>query len=95
MPYWFGVLTGTVPWLLIGIYLWSPGSAGSPPSFVYAIHFSLFLFFNSFAINMVLQYRQVGKWKDYLYGEHVYIIPGLTAKSLLAWQVFESTLAPT
>jgi hypothetical protein len=93
MPYWFGVLTGAVPWLLIGIYLWSPTSAGSPPSFVYAIYFSLFLFFNSFAINMVLQYRQVGKWKDYLYGEKVYVILSLTAKSLLAWQVFGSTLA--
>ena len=93
MPYWFGVLTGAVPWLLIGIYLWSPNSAGSPPGFVYAIYFSLFLFFNSFAINMVLQYRQVGKWKDYLYGEKVYVILSLTAKSLLAWQVFGSTLA--
>jgi hypothetical protein len=93
MPYWFGVLTGAVPWLLIGIYLWSPTSAGEPPAFVYAIYFSLFLFFNSFAVNMVLQYRRVGKWKDYLYGEYVYVLLSLTAKSLLAWQVFGSTLA--
>lgn len=93
MPYWFGVLTGAVPWLLIGIYLWGPTSAGEPPAFVYAIYFSLFLFFNSFAINMVLQYRKVGKWKDYLYGEYVYVFLSLTAKSLLAWQVFGSTLA--
>ena len=93
MPYWFGVLTGAVPWLLIGVYLWSPTSAGEPPAFVYAIFFSLFVFFNSFAINMVLQYRQVGKWKDYLYGEYVYVFLSLTAKSLLAWQVFGGTLA--
>ena len=93
MPYWFGVLTGAVPWLLIGIYLWSPTSAGEPPAFVYAIFFSLFVFFNSFAINMVLQYRQVGKWKDYLYGEYVYVFLSLTAKTLLAWQVFGGTLA--
>ena len=93
MPYWFGVLTGAVPWILIGIYLWSPTSAGEPPAFVYAIFFSLFVVFNSFAINMVLQYRQVGKWKDSLYGEYVSVFLSLTAKSRLAWQVFGGTLA--
>ncbi|MBU1493786.1 MAG: hypothetical protein KJ956_07445, partial [Actinobacteria bacterium] len=36
---------------------------------------------------------RVGKWKDYLYGEYVYVLLSLTAKSLLAWQVFGSTLA--
>ena len=93
LAYWFGVLAGAVPWLVIGIYIWGPGSAGEPPTFVYAIFFSLFVFFNSFAVNMVLQYRRVGKWADYLYGEKVYIILSLTAKSLLAWQIFGSTLA--
>jgi hypothetical protein len=93
MPYWFGVLTGIVPWLLIGIYIWSPTSAAAPPAFVYAIYVSLFVFFNSFAVNMVLQYRQVGRWRDYLYGEYAYVFLSLTAKSLLAWQVFGGTLA--
>ena len=93
LSYWFGVLAGAVPWILIAIYLWGPGSAGEPPAFVYAIFFSLFVFFNSFAINMVLQYRKVGKWRNYLYGEKVYIVLSLTAKSALAWQVFAGTLA--
>jgi hypothetical protein len=93
MPYWFGVLTGVVPWLLVGVYLWSPTSDGSPPAFVYAIYVSLFVFFNSFAVNMVLQYRKVGRWRDYLYGESAYVLLSLIAKSLLAWQVFAGTLA--
>jgi hypothetical protein len=93
MPYWFGVVTGVVPWLLVGVYLWSPTSAGSPPGFVYAIYVSLFVFFNSFAVNMVLQYRKVGRWADYVFGESVYVLLSLTAKSLLAWQVFAGTLA--
>ncbi len=92
LSYWFGVLAGAVPWIAIAIYLWSPGT-GSPPAFVYAIFFSLFIFFNSFAINMVLQYRKVGKWNDYVYGEVVYVFLSLTAKSALAWQVFAGTLA--
>ena len=56
--------------------------------FVYGIIASLFVFFNCFAINMILQYKKVGPWRDYLYGEKVYIILSLTAKALLAWQVF-------
>jgi hypothetical protein len=55
---------------------------------------SLFIFFNIFAINMVLQYKKVGPWRDYLFGETVYIVLSLTAKSLLAWQVFAGTLRP-
>ena len=93
LPYWFGVLAGAVPWLLIALYIWSPGEPAAPPAFVYAIFVSLFLFFNSFAVNVVLQYRQVGRWKDYLWGESVYIFLSLTSKSALAWQVFAGTLA--
>jgi len=93
LAYWFGVLAGAVPWLLIAIYIWSPSNPNEPPAFVYAIFISLFIFFNSFAINMVLQYRRVGRWKDYVFGEVVYVFLSLTAKSVLAWQVFGSTLA--
>jgi hypothetical protein len=42
---------------------------------------------------MVLQYKRVGPWRDYVYGEKVYIILSLTAKALLAWQVFFPVLA--
>lgn len=64
------------------------------PTFVYWISVSIFVFFSCFALNMVLQYKQVGKWRDYLYGERAYIILSLVAKSLLAWQVFGGTLRP-
>ena len=43
---------------------------------------------------MVLQYKKVWKWKNYLFGETVYIVLSLVAKSLLAWQVFAGTLRP-
>lgn len=95
LPYWFGVLAGAIPWVVIAIYLIGSGNeAGGPPGFVYAIFFTIFLFFNSFAVNMVLQYKKVGRWRDYLYGERAYIILSLVAKSALAWQVFGSTLRP-
>ena len=47
-----------------------------------------------FAVNMVLQYKKIGKWKNYIYGEYAYIVLSLVAKSLLAWQVFGGTLRP-
>jgi heliorhodopsin len=52
------------------------------------------VFFNVFALNMVLQYRRVGRWRDYLYGERMYMLLSLGAKSALAWQVFAGTLRP-
>ena len=95
LPYWFGVFAGVVPWIAIAVYLAGSGNeAGGPPGFVYAIFFTIFLFFNTFAVNMVLQYKRVGRWRDYLYGERAYIILSLVAKSALAWQVFGGTLRP-
>jgi hypothetical protein len=88
LPFWFGSFAGAIPWLAIAIFVWAPGLSVSPPAFVYGIVASLFVFFNCFAINMVLQYKKVGPWRDYLYGEKVYILLSLTAKALLAWQVF-------
>ncbi len=88
LPFWFGSFAGIIPWITIAIYVWAPGLTVSPPAFVYGIIASLFVFFNCFAVNMVLQYKQVGPWHDYLFGEKVYILLSLTAKALLAWQVF-------
>jgi len=93
LPYWFGVIAGVIPWVAIGIYLFAPGNEASAPGFVYGIFFSLFVFFNSFAVVMVLQYRRVGRWADYRFGESTYILLSLLAKSALAWQVFGGTLA--
>jgi hypothetical protein len=88
LPFWFGCFAGIIPWIAIVIYVWAPGLTVSPPGFVYGIIVSLFIFFNCFAVNMILQYKKVGPWRDYLFGEKVYIILSLTAKALLAWQVF-------
>ncbi len=95
-PFWLGCIAGAVPWIAITIYLVGPGSSGehNPPGFVYGIFFSLFALFNCFAINQWLQYKKVGKWKDYLAGERAYITLSLVAKTVLAWQIFSATLAP-
>lgn len=95
LSYWVGCLAGLIPWLVIAFYMWLGAANGSSaPTFVYWIFVSIFVFFNCFAINMFLQYKKIGPWRDYLYGERAYIILSLVAKSLLAWQVFAGTLRP-
>jgi hypothetical protein len=95
LPFVFGCVAGIVPWLIVVFSVVAPGSTSGaePPAFVYGIIVSLFLFFNVFALNQFLQYRQVGRWADYLIGERTYITLSLVAKSALAWQVFSGTLA--
>jgi hypothetical protein len=92
----YGCIAGFVPWVVITLYFVGAVNSGDakPPDFVYAIVPTLFVFFNIFAINMVLQYKKVGPWKDYLFGERVYIILSLTAKSVLCWLIWTGTLAP-
>lgn len=94
--YLFGCLAGFVPWVVMGWFFYgaitNTNEIVAVPDFVYAIFISLLVFFNIFAINMVLQYKKVGPWKNYLFGEVVYIILSLVAKSLLAWQVWSGTL---
>jgi hypothetical protein len=95
--YVFGVIAGIVPWIVIGIALWSASSepgASAVPTFVYVIFISLFLSFNVFAITMILQYGRVWRWRDYVVGEKTYMLLSLLAKTLLAWQVFAGTLRP-
>ena len=94
-PFVFGSIAGIGPWLAIAIYLGvnvSQDGAASPPGFVYGILVSIFVLFNCFAVNQWLQYRRRGRWADYLFGERVYIVLSLVAKSVLAWQIFANTL---
>ena len=99
-PFIFGCIAGIAPWIgifsILGAYSFQeglPADAGIP-GFVYVIIGSLFVAFNIFAITMVLQYRKIGRWSDYLYGEKTYMVLSLVAKSLLAWQVWSGTLRP-
>jgi len=95
LSYYIGCFAGIIPWVVIAFYLWLGATNGSPaPTFVYWIFVSIFVFFSCFAVNMALQYKKIGPWKNYLYGERAYIILSLVAKSLLAWQVFGGTLRP-
>lgn len=91
-----GCIAGIIPWIAFAIYVWAANnySTNGVPGFVYGIYASIFIFFNCFAINMYLQYKKIGPWKNYLFGEKVYIILSLVAKSALAWQVYAGVFQP-
>ncbi|MDG6223335.1 MAG: heliorhodopsin HeR [Candidatus Bathyarchaeota archaeon] len=91
-----GSISGFTPWVVLYAYFIAAiNSVGvEPPTFVYMILFIYFFVFNIFALNMVLQYKGVGKWKDYLYGERFYIILSFVAKTILSWLVFIGIFAP-
>jgi len=93
-PSFLGCLAGVIPWVNIMIAFLGSGDFGNIPNFVYGILIGYFIFFNTFPVNMVLQYAKVGKWKDYRYGEVCYIVLSLLSKSLLAWLVFGGTFQP-
>lgn len=93
-PFVYGCAIGAVPWIAITAQLVVSATEGDGvPGFVVAIFFTLLLLFNSFAVNMWLQYRRRGRWADPAFAERVYLLLSLIAKSALAWQVYAGALA--
>jgi hypothetical protein len=97
LPFIFGCIAGIIPWIVIFLHFQGAISSAEVevPTFVYFIVFSLFAVFNVFALNMFLQYKKIGPWKSYVFGEKIYIFLSLFAKTLLAWQVWSGTLRGT
>ncbi|MEO0027250.1 MAG: hypothetical protein RL716_581 [Actinomycetota bacterium] len=96
LPFIFGSMVGIVPWISVFLMVLQPKSENDQqvPGFVVGIMVSIFVAFNTFAVNQWLQYRKVGKWASYLQGERSYITLSLVAKTGLVWQVFSGVLAP-
>ncbi len=93
-PFLWGTVAGLLPWIVIIIYMTGNGNYDMVPWFVWAIVGTYFVAFNTFPINMILQYKKVGKWSNYLYGERTYIVLSLVAKSILAWLVLFGAMQP-
>jgi hypothetical protein len=91
-----GCISGGFPWVVLFAYFGGAvvSSQGNVPNFVYVIFAVYLVLFMSFAVNQVLQYKGVGKWKDYLYGERMYIVLSFVAKTLLVWLVFTGLFKP-
>ncbi|MDH6236430.1 heliorhodopsin HeR [Cryobacterium sp. CG_9.6] len=89
IPFWFGALVGITPWIamFINIPLYSDA-----PRYIFVILIVQGIFFFCFGLNQWLQYRGIGRWADYAFGEKTYLVLSLAAKSLLAWNIFAVSL---
>lgn len=92
-PFIWETIAGLAPWLFIVQYMTCTGNYDMVPWFVWAIVIVYFIAFNTFPINMILQYK-IGKWKNYIYGERIYIWLSLIAKTILAWLVLFGAMQP-
>lgn len=88
--WWLGTVAGLLPWVVITIQL-TVGDQEAP-GFVYVIFAVELVLFALFGLTQWLQYRQVGRWADYLVGERTYVVLSLVAKTLLAWLIFGNVL---
>ena len=84
VPFWAGVVASCVPWAIVAGQMLGDTAT---PEFGLSIFLSLIILWGSFGANQWLQYRQMGPWSDYLYGERTYLVLSLVAKSALAWQI--------
>jgi hypothetical protein len=94
--FWFGCFAGLVPWAVIFANLAGQDNISQIPGFVWALLFVYLVFFQTFPINMILQYKQWHWFNDsfagwpgsgYLFGERMYQVQSLVSKSLLLWLV--------
>jgi hypothetical protein len=94
LAYVIGGIAAVIPGVIFIIYIWSTDIYGSAaiPGFVYGIYGTLAVLGVGFAVNLCLQYKRVGKWKDYAHVERVYMILSLVAKTALIWQIFAGAL---
>ncbi len=69
----YGSVAGLATWVIIFMYAFGNSDLDKVPWFVYAIFGSYFVFFNLFPINMILQYKKVGKWERITFmGKSIY-----------------------
>lgn len=90
-----GCIVGVLPWIVIATYLIGGGIYGTTaPAYVYWVFGVMLLLFAAFPVNTYLIYHKLGQWKDYLFGERVFMFLSLVTKTALAWLVFAGSLHP-
>jgi hypothetical protein len=93
LNYWLGIFAGGLTWLVAILYLWGAHVWGSAlPTYAYLVALSLLLMFAAIAANFYLQYKRLGHWESYVFGERTYILLSFAAKTTLGWLIFAGTL---
>lgn len=96
LAFGFGCVANVTPWIIIAFYLFGANvyGTGHIPSYVYAVFGTMFVLMNGSKLIQYLHYQKKGKWANYLYNEHAYMILSVVTKTALAWQIFAGILHP-
>ena len=89
-PYVFGCIAGIVPWIAIGVTCSAPARKSRTSSTGSSCPSSSCS--TALPSTSCCSTGAIGRWADYLFGERIYVWLSLTAKSLLAWQIFANVL---
>ena len=93
-PFIYGCVIGAVPWIAITAQLIVSTTDGDGvPGFVVAIFITLFLLFDTFAVNMCCSTAAAAAGRTRHSPSASIVFLSLVAKSALAWQVDAGTLA--
>jgi hypothetical protein len=92
--FWLGCVPHCVYWIIV--FVTYGLAATEAPPFVHAVMGGLFFTDAMFAVNMLLQqYGTFWRYRDYVFGEYMFIVLSFTAKSMLAWTNFGGTMSLT
>ena len=91
-----GALLAALPWLALLFYVMGSGSTGEtrPAVFVFSLVLTVFITTAAFTLNQLLPRFRVGPWRDFVFGEGVYIVLNLVTKAALAGQIVAVALLP-
>ena len=88
---WFAFIPHLVTWSIIYCYFTVGITRGEdPPGYVGTILVALFILDGSFAAVFIMQWKEIGYFKDYVFGEFIFIMLSFTAKTFLAWITYGS-----
>ena len=95
LPFIFASLFGFISWVIIGTgFVATENSTSAAGSFASQAAALLFAFFLAFGINQFFQSKRIGRWKDYLRGERVFIFLSLLSKTGLVYLLIDVLLLP-
>lgn len=91
-----GAVVAALPWLALLLYVMGPGSTDEnrPAVFVFSLVLTVFVTAGAFAANQLLLRFRVGRWRDFAFGEGLYIALNLIAKIALATQIVAAAVLP-
>ncbi|HSW79201.1 MAG TPA: heliorhodopsin HeR [Candidatus Saccharimonadales bacterium] len=92
--FWLSVVSGIIPWTIIKLNIIGGTIYGSVPAFVYWISIVALVLFALVPLNLFLQLRKSGNWKNYLYADRMYVIASLVMYTVTAWLIYVAILRP-